>query len=181
MSEQSKKQYSREYKLEVLELLRTSGKPKAQLERDLGLYPGQIKAWQRALAQDGEQAFPGTGHQSETDEEMRRLRRENEILRQERDILKKAPAIGCSTTTCWVRTKAAYATTFRRARAHRTVCIQSLTPATITARQALLTSVVPTFAGLGHRRVRLISLCRQLRYPGRSGQRMTLLGSRMPL
>lgn len=93
MSTTSKKQYSREYKLEVLELLRTSGKSKAQLERDLGLYPGQLNAWQRTLAQDGAQAFPGTGHQTENDEEMRRLRRENEILRQERDILKKALVI----------------------------------------------------------------------------------------
>jgi transposase len=93
MSTKSKKQYSREYKLEVLALLRTSGKSKAQLERDLGLYPGQLNAWQRRLAQDGAQAFPGTGHQTANDAEMRRLRRENEILRQERDILKKALAI----------------------------------------------------------------------------------------
>ncbi len=90
---QTKKQYSREYKLEVLELLKTSGKSKAQLERDLGLYPGQLKAWQRALAHDGEQAFPGTGRQTEAEAELRRLQRENEVLRQERDILKKAVAI----------------------------------------------------------------------------------------
>jgi transposase len=89
----TKKQHSREYKLEVLELLKTSGKSKAQLERDLGLYPGQIKTWQKALAADGEHAFPGTGHQSETEAELRRLRRELEITRQERDILKKAVAI----------------------------------------------------------------------------------------
>ena len=90
---QTKKQYSREYKLEVLELLKTSGKSKAQLERDLGLYPGQLKAWQRALAHDGEQAFPGTGRQTEAEAELRRLQRENEVLRQERDVLKKAVAI----------------------------------------------------------------------------------------
>ena len=53
MSTKIKKQYTREYKLEVLELLKTSGKSKAQLERDLGLYQGQIKAWQQALAEDG--------------------------------------------------------------------------------------------------------------------------------
>jgi transposase len=93
MATTSKKQYSREYKLEVLELLCTSGKSKAQLERELGLYPGQLRAWQQALSHDGEQAFPGSGHQSENDDEVRRLRRENEILRQERDILKKALAI----------------------------------------------------------------------------------------
>lgn len=89
----TKKQHSREYKLEVLDLLKTSGKSKAQLERDLGLYPGQIKTWQKALATGGEHAFPGTGHQTETEAELRRLRRELEITRQERDILKKAVAI----------------------------------------------------------------------------------------
>ena len=35
-------------------------------------------------------AFPGSGHQLPQEEEIRRLQRENELLRQERDILKKA-------------------------------------------------------------------------------------------
>ena len=39
------------------------------------------------------EAFPGKGHVSSADEELRRLKRENEVLRQERDILKKAIAI----------------------------------------------------------------------------------------
>lgn len=86
---QTKKQDSREYKLEVLDLLKTSGKSKAQLECDLGLYPGQLQAWQKALAADEAHAFPGADHQTETEAELRRLRRENEVLRQERDILKK--------------------------------------------------------------------------------------------
>ncbi|MEO5953131.1 MAG: hypothetical protein ABIQ44_11755 [Chloroflexia bacterium] len=37
-----KKSYSREFKLETLQLLKSSGKSKADLERELGLYPGQI-------------------------------------------------------------------------------------------------------------------------------------------
>jgi transposase len=88
-----KRTFTKDYKLEVLELARTSGKSRAQLERDLGLTAGQIRTWERALAQDGQQAFPGTGHQPETEAELRRLRRENEILRQERDILKKAMVV----------------------------------------------------------------------------------------
>ena len=84
-----KRTFTREYKLEVIELARTSGKSKAQLERELGLTPGLIGNWEKALQQDGRQAFPGTGHQTETEAELRRLRRELEIVRQERDILKK--------------------------------------------------------------------------------------------
>ena len=43
--------------------------------------------------QQGEEAFPGKGHQTPTEEEFRQLRSENERLKQERDILKKAIAI----------------------------------------------------------------------------------------
>jgi len=42
---------------------------------------------------DGEHAFPGKGRLKPQDEELRRLKRENERLRRERDILKKAVAI----------------------------------------------------------------------------------------
>ena len=92
----SMKVYSREFKLETLRLLKSSGKTKADLERELGLYPGQIHLWERAFNKEGgnvEQAFPGTGHQSDAEAEVHRLKRENEVLRQERDILKKAIAI----------------------------------------------------------------------------------------
>jgi transposase len=45
------------------------------------------------LAEQGEQAFPGSGHQTPPEEELRRLKRELEVTRQERDILKRAFAI----------------------------------------------------------------------------------------
>ena len=47
----------------------------------------------KQLADQGEQAFPGSGHQTAQEEELRRLKRELEITRQERDILKKAVAV----------------------------------------------------------------------------------------
>jgi transposase len=46
-----------------------------------------------AVSNAGEQAFPGKGRLKERDEELARLRKENEILRQERDILKMAVGI----------------------------------------------------------------------------------------
>ena len=87
-----KKVYSQEFKLETLQLLKSSGKSKADLERELGLYPGQIHLWEKSFNRkehNVEQAFPGTGHQSDAEAEVHRLKREVEILRQERDILKK--------------------------------------------------------------------------------------------
>ena len=97
-----KKVYTREFKRETLRLLQSSGQPKADLARDLGLYPGQIRMWRRAMGRNEvhlEPAFPGAGHQSDRDAQLCQLRRENEILRQERDILKKAVTIEKMATT----------------------------------------------------------------------------------
>jgi transposase len=94
-----RKQYTREFKLETLELHRTSGKSAAQIERDLGLYPGQLHAWKRQLKQDGTEAFPGSGNLKASEAELRRLQREVDLLRQERDILKKAIAIFSTSPT----------------------------------------------------------------------------------
>jgi transposase len=88
-----KRTYTREFKREVLELLKTSGKPQIQLERELGIGHGNLSRWKQELAQDGEQAFPGKGHLAPDEERLRKLERENAILRQERDILKKVVEI----------------------------------------------------------------------------------------
>ena len=92
-----RKTYSREFKVEAIQLAETSGKPIAAIERDLGLSVGQIHHWKRQLANEGQEAFPGKGHLKARDEALRQLRRENEILRQERDILKKAISIFAQT------------------------------------------------------------------------------------
>ena len=85
--------YTAEFKREALQLLETSGKSAAQIERDLGIGAGGLSRWKQKLAEDGENAFPGHGRLAPDEERMRQLERENEILRQEREILKKAVAI----------------------------------------------------------------------------------------
>jgi transposase len=85
--------YTREFKLDTIQLAETSDKPIAEIERDLGLSVGQIHHWRRQLADEGKDAFPGKGHLKPQDELIRQLQRENEILRQERDILKKAISV----------------------------------------------------------------------------------------
>jgi transposase len=52
-----------------------------------------LRQWKRQAAEAGEQAFPGHGNLKADEAELRRLRRELEIVRQERDILKKAIGI----------------------------------------------------------------------------------------
>jgi transposase len=51
-----------------------------------------LRRWKRQLQADQNGAFPGQGHRSAEQEELRRLRDENRRLRMERDILKKATA-----------------------------------------------------------------------------------------
>ena len=88
-----RKQYTREFKMEAVRLLETSGKSARQLERELGIGAGNLWRWRKKFAADGENAFPGQGRLTPEQERIRRLERENEILRQQRDILKKAVAI----------------------------------------------------------------------------------------
>ncbi len=83
--------FTREFKLEAVKLAQSSTKPFGQIARDLGIADTTLSRWRRQFAEQGEQAFPGSGHQLPHEEEMRRLQRENELLRQERDILKKSP------------------------------------------------------------------------------------------
>ena len=85
-----RKTYSREFKLEVLHLAENTDKPIAHLEQDLGLSVGTIHHWRRQVVVDGEEAFPGSGRVTGQAELVRRLKREIKVLREERDILKKA-------------------------------------------------------------------------------------------
>jgi transposase len=87
------KRYDKEFKIEAVRLASEPGNTQAGIEKDLGIGQGVISRWKRELQRDGEQAFPGKGHLKPQDQELRRLKRENERLRQERDILKKAVAI----------------------------------------------------------------------------------------
>jgi transposase len=89
----TRRTYTREFKLEAVRLWQTSGKSAAQIERDLGIGGGCLYRWKRKLAEGGENAFPGHGRLTPEQERVRQLEREVEILRQERDILKKAVTI----------------------------------------------------------------------------------------
>jgi transposase len=85
--------YTAEFKREAVRLLETSGKSGAQIAQELGISDGSLYTWRKQLAEQGEVAFPVKGHQTPADEELRQLRAENERLKMERDILKKAIVI----------------------------------------------------------------------------------------
>jgi transposase len=88
-----RKTYTSEFKREALRLLETGGKSAAQIERELGVGAGCLSRWKHQLSEKGAQAFPGQGRLMPEPARLRDLERENALLRQERDILKKAVAI----------------------------------------------------------------------------------------
>ena len=92
MAEQ-RRQYTREFKQEAVRLVEESGRSKAQIARELGIHESLLKRWKSQMEdRPPADVFPGNGNVSAAEAEIRRLKREVEVLRQERDFLKKATA-----------------------------------------------------------------------------------------
>jgi transposase len=79
----SKPPYPREFREEAVRLVRSSGRPIAEL----GIAHGTLSAWVKQAELDA--GLRSDGLVTAEREELRRLRRENRILREEREILKK--------------------------------------------------------------------------------------------
>ena len=90
--QKEQKTYTKEFKLEAVQLVQSSQKSQSQSARELGVADSTLSQWRQELSEHGNDAFPGSGHQSPLEEENRHLKREVEILRQERDIQKKLSA-----------------------------------------------------------------------------------------
>ncbi len=90
MSKKTGLRYPEEFKAEAVQLVRSfPEKSIRQLAYELGISDQTLRNWvKQAQIDRGERA----GLSTEEREELRRLRRENRILRQEREILKKAAA-----------------------------------------------------------------------------------------
>lgn len=85
-----RKQYTEEFRREVLRLAEDTEKPIRELEKDLGLSQGLIRQWQQRYRMDEASPTLKPSSEREAEAEIRRLKRELEIVTQERDILKKA-------------------------------------------------------------------------------------------
>lgn len=89
MVRRKRRSFSPEFRQEAVRLVKESGRPLAQVARELDVDRATLRSWQRAL-EDGE---PTAAAQPLTErEELRRLRRENARLKLEQEILKKAMA-----------------------------------------------------------------------------------------
>ena len=90
----SRRQYTREFKVEAVELALRSDKTAVQIARDLGIRTELLYRWKNEYLNDRGHSFPGTGHlQDPEEEQVRKLERELRSVKEERDILKKALAI----------------------------------------------------------------------------------------
>jgi transposase len=84
-----RRSFTKEFKAEVVELVRQPGNSAASVARDLDLTETAVRAWvKQADVDDGRREGLTTGER----EELARLRKENRVLREERDILKRATA-----------------------------------------------------------------------------------------
>lgn len=84
-----RRSFPNEYKVEVVELCRTSGRSIAAVARDLDLSETAVRRW---VSQAEVDAGRRDGLTTAEREELARLRKEVRVLREERDILKRATA-----------------------------------------------------------------------------------------
>ena len=88
----TRRQFSREFKLEAVKLIKERGVSAVQAARDLDVHENVLRKWIRELSVDPKQAFPGKGVMNPEQAEIEKLRKEVARLKMERDILKKAEA-----------------------------------------------------------------------------------------
>ncbi|THF67921.1 transposase [Deinococcus sp. Arct2-2] len=84
-----RKIYTAEFKREAVRLAQQPDLGITRTARDLGISLSALNRWIKADQQEGEQAFPGRGRQHLTpeQEEIKRLRRDLKIVREERELL----------------------------------------------------------------------------------------------
>src|ERR1041384_4494965 len=96
MTARLRRSFTPEFKARTVELARTSAKSVREICRNLALTETAVRRW---VAQADVDAGRRDGLTTAEREELSRLRRENRVLRDERDILKKAAAFFAKETT----------------------------------------------------------------------------------
>ena len=93
MSSQRRRAFEREFKIETARLIVAGGRKISDVARDFDIHENVLRKWKNQYIEDTQHSFPGKGRLKPEEEELRRLKRENADLKEERDILKKALAI----------------------------------------------------------------------------------------
>ncbi len=86
-----KRKFDKQFKIDAVRLLETSGKTATAIASDLGIPRDALSRWKREIKEENLKAFPGNGNPR--DEEIAKLKKEIADVTLERDILKKALGI----------------------------------------------------------------------------------------
>ena len=90
----SRRSFTKEFKIETVKMATGNNTSVNQVAQDMGIHPNTLYRWVKQFSDKPEAAFPGKGLLVSSEAEtIRQLKRENERLKMERDILKKAMAI----------------------------------------------------------------------------------------
>lgn len=93
MGQGTARRYDKEFKINAVNLYLASGKSYEKISTELGIPSSSLVGWVHDHKKNGQNAFPGKGNIKATDEDMVQLRKELAIVKEERDILKKALGI----------------------------------------------------------------------------------------
>ena len=90
MSKERRK-YSKEFKMEAIRMVENGERSVSEIERELNITQGLLWKWKADLDKQPkkEEAFPGNGRLTDTEARIRQLERENALLKEDKEILKK--------------------------------------------------------------------------------------------
>ena len=92
MEDNNRRKYTKEYKLQVVRLVKDEQRKPFDLAKDIGVDSGLIYRWVKLYEKNPDSLLPGSGKASEK-EELRRLKKKLSDAYEENKILKKALAI----------------------------------------------------------------------------------------
>ena len=88
--EANRKPYTREYKNDLVKMITGGGASAAQVAKDMDIDLKTLYQWIQEMTSKQEDVFPGKGRITSDAEIIRKLKRENEQLKMECEMLKKA-------------------------------------------------------------------------------------------
>ena len=89
---ETRRKFSREFKLEAVKMIKERGVALRQAARELESKESMVRRWIREFGEEPQDALQSLGHMKPEQSEIARLQREVAKLKMERDILKKAAA-----------------------------------------------------------------------------------------
>jgi len=85
--------FSREFKIDAVEMVTEKKMSVRKVAEELDIHPNLLQIWKREFLKKGGKAFNGKGRIAPEKAEIRRLQKDLERIKEERDILKKALAV----------------------------------------------------------------------------------------